>query len=144
MSGNRKRRARTPTKGWRQIASGDIGDVLYWEPGYDVLEDGENAIGLLENINSTEIDWARLIQGLPRFTFLPDLLRQRSFSFLAWGEVDGCHAIEGDNQEETGSMSGEWTRMWLEMDHDQKREIFRDFETLSRRLREYPPLSRLW
>ena len=79
MSGNRKRRARTPTKGWRQIASGDIGDVLYWEPGYDVLEDGENAIGLLENINSTEIDWARLIQGLPRFTFLPDLLRQRSF-----------------------------------------------------------------
>lgn len=116
--------------------------MLYWESGYEVLEGGENAIGALENMKLSEIDWDKLIHGLPRFAFLPDLLRRRSFSFLAWGEVDGFYALEGDNQEETGSMSGEWTHMWLQMDHDKKRQIFRDFETLTRRLREYPPLSR--
>lgn len=144
MNGNPKKRAPTPTKGWHEVASGDIGDMLYWRPGYDVLAEGESAIGTLENIEATDIDWDHLIRRLPRFAFLPALLRERSFSFLAWGEVDGFSAIEGDNQEETGSMSGEWTRMWLHMDHGRKRQIFRDFEVLTNRLREYPPLSRFW
>ncbi len=144
LSGNQKKRVRTPTKGWHQVASGDIGDMLYWEPGYDVLSEGESAIGTLENMDWSDIDWNHLIQRLPRFEFLPALLRERSFSFLAWGEVDGFYALEGDNQEETGSMSSEWTRMWLEMDHNKKRRIFHDFEVLTNRLYQYPPLARFW
>lgn len=88
------------------------------------------------------IDWDQLLRKLPRFAALPWIIREGYFGFLKWGEIDGFHAIEGDRQEETGSMSGEWTHMRLEMDHSQKRKIFRDFEVLTKRLESYPPLSR--
>lgn len=137
----KQKRVRTPTSGWHQIASGDIGDILYWEPGYEVLEHVENVVGLLENLKPAAIDWDSLIRRLPRFAPLPAIIREGYFGFLKWGEIDGFHAIEGDQQEETGSMSGEWTHMWLEMDHSKKRAIFRDFDTLARRLAAYPPLQ---
>jgi hypothetical protein len=137
----KQKRVRTPTSGWHEIASGDIGDILYWKPGYEVLQHAEGAIGLLHNLKSDAIDWDQLIHRLPRFAPLPVIVREGYFGFLKWGEIDGFHAIEGDRQEETGSMSGEWTHMWLEMDHSEKRVIFRDFDTLSQRLAAYPPLQ---
>jgi hypothetical protein len=130
-----------PTNGWHEIAAGDIGDKLWWEPGYEPLRASEALIGLLWNLNWNEIDWERLLKGLPRFDFLRTLGPSRFFSFLSWGEVDGFRAVEHDNQEETGSMSGEWTSMHVEMDHGQKKDIFCDFEELCRRLEEYDPLK---
>lgn len=142
MAAKREPRVRTPTKGWHEIASGDIGDILYWKPGYEILQGGQSAISCLDYLDSAAIEWASLIGGLPRFSALPEIVREGYFGFLKWGEIDGFHAIEGDRQEESGSMSGEWTHMWLEMDHSQKRRIFRDFEVLTKRLESYPPLSR--
>jgi len=139
----KQKRVRTPTSGWHEIASGDIGDILHWKPGYEVLWRAESIIDLLQNLEPAAIDWGQLIRKMPRFSALPEILRGGYFGFLKWGDIDGFHAIEGDRQEETGSMSGEWTRMWLEMDHSKKRTIFRDFEILSQRLTEYPPLQRL-
>lgn len=130
MTGDHKRRIRTPTKGWHEIASGDIGDILHWQPGYEVLQRGESAISLLENLDVDSIDWDYLTHRLSRFACLKHLIRERAFEFLAWDHIDGFSAVEGDRQEETGSMSGEWTQMWLWMNHDHKRKIFRDFEEL--------------
>ena len=137
----KQKRVRTPTSGWHEIASGDIGDILYWKAGYEVLWRAESIIDLLQNLGPALIDWDHLIRKQPRFSALPEILREGYFGFLKWGEIDGFNAIEGDRQEETGSMSGEWTHMWLEMDHSQKRAIYRDFNTLSRRLAAYPPLQ---
>jgi len=142
MAEKREPRVRTPTKGWHEIASGDIGDILHWKPGYEILQGGQSVIGCLGWLDSGKIDWPSLIGGLPRFAALPGILREGYFGFLKWSEIDGFHAIEGEGQEETGSMSGEWTHMWLEMEHSQKRRIFRDFEVLTKRLESYPPLSR--
>jgi hypothetical protein len=105
------------------------------------LERAEGIIGLLENLKAAAIDWDQLIHTPPRFAPLPVIVREGYFGFLKWGEIDGFRAIEGDRQEETGSMSGEWTHMWLEMDHSKKRGIFRDFDTLSQRLAKYSPLQ---
>jgi len=141
MTSDEKHLVETPSSGWHEIASGDIGDILYWQPGYEVLEDAEVAIGLLETLDTDEIAWDELIRGLPRFAFLPELLQRRSFGFTAWEAVDGFFVREGDRNEETGSMSGEWTHMWLSMNHDEKTEMFHDFEELTRRLNEYPPFA---
>ena len=137
----KRTRVRTPTSGWHEIASGDIGDMLHWRPGYEVLQHAETYIGLLSWLDSAAIDWDLLIHHLPRFSFLPSLLQHQFFRFMAWGEVEGFRAIEGDRQEETRSMSGEWTQMWIEMNHTNKNTIFRDFEELTRRLDAYAPLQ---
>jgi len=63
--------------------------MLHWEPGYELLEHAESVLGALEELHGTEIDWEPLLNGLPRFSFLPDLLEQRHFSFQAWDQVDG-------------------------------------------------------
>jgi hypothetical protein len=76
MTSDEKRLVETPSSGWHEIASGDIGDILYWQPGYEALEDAEVAIGLLENLDTDEIAWDELIRGLPRFAFLPELLQR--------------------------------------------------------------------
>jgi hypothetical protein len=44
-----------PSDGWHDIASGDIGDNIYWEQVSEVLEQAEDAIGLVENLDSKEI-----------------------------------------------------------------------------------------
>jgi hypothetical protein len=139
MTDKRKKVVRTPTSGWHEIASGDIGDMLYWQPGYEQLEHAAGVISLLDRLPEQQIDWARLINGLPRFAFLPDLFSRQTFSFQAWDEVDGFHVIE-DESEDVGSMSGWFTHMRLTMDHDRKQEIFCSFETLRKRLEAYPPL----
>jgi len=43
--------------------------------------------------------------------------------------------------EDVGSMSGWFTFMRLEMDHDRKQEIYRSFTILVERLEAYPPLK---
>jgi hypothetical protein len=140
MADGRKKPVRTPTSGWHEIASGDIGEVLNWEPGYELLEHAESVLGALEELRGTEIDWEPLLKGLPRFSFLPDLFEQRQFSFQAWDQVDGFHVLE-EETEDVGSMSGWFTFMRLEMDHDRKQEIYRSVTMLVKRLEAYPPLK---
>lgn len=141
MTNEPRKPIRTPTTGWHQIASGDIGDLLHWEPGYELLERAEGVIASLELLREAGIDWDRLLQGLPRFSFLPDLFERRTFSFQAWDEVDGFQVFE-DESEDVGSMSGWFTHMRLEMDHDRKQEIYESFRVLLRRLESYEPLKR--
>ncbi len=43
------------SNGSHDIASDDIGDILYWEQVSEVLEQAEVAIGLVENLESKEI-----------------------------------------------------------------------------------------
>ena len=133
--------ANTPTSGWHEIAAGDIGDKLWWEPGYESLRGSEALIGLLWNLEWTEIDWNHLLAGLPRFDFLRTLGPSRFFAFQAWNEVAGFSAVEHDRQEETDSQSGEWTAMHIEMDHSQKDQIYHDFTELCQRLEDYGPLK---
>ena len=140
MTDGGKKPVRTPQSGWHEIASGDIGDMLHWEPVYELLEHAESVLGALEELRGTEIDWEPLLNGLPRFSFLPDLLEQRQFSFQAWDQVDGFRVLE-EETEDVGSMSGWFTFMRLEMDHDRNQEIYRSFTILVERLEAYPPLK---
>jgi hypothetical protein len=150
MNGPPPQRPRTPTKGWHEIASGEIGNVLNWQPGYGILEAAESTIGRLENIPAGDIDWHQLLRGLPRFESLPEILRRRSFSFVAWGEIPDFSVLEGsidedgnpDEDEDEDSWAGNSVFMWLSMKHDNKRRIFKDFEVLTHRLDEYPPIAR--
>lgn len=137
----KQRRVRTPSKGWHEVACGYIGDSLNWRSGYGELEDLGSYINLLCNLGSTPIDWDYLLKDLPRFAFLRDLLPRRSFGPIAYGEIDGVFATEGDRNQETGSMSGEYTEVRIDMDHSKKRAIFKDCDTLISRLHSYPPLQ---
>lgn len=138
----KRKRVRTPTSGWHEVAAGDVGDKMWWKDGYESLSSGEAMIGLLWQLDDWgAIDWDYLLKGLPRFNFLRTLGPDEAFEERAWGEVDGFIVDEPAEEEMTGSMSGEWTYIRIEMDHSQKKTIFHDFDELSRRLEAYPPLQ---
>ena len=130
-----------PTNGWHEIAAGDIGDKLWWAPGYEALDNSQSMISRLWDLEWSEIDWDHLLADLPRFAFLRTLGPSDFFCFRAWHDVEGFCVVEHDQQEETGSMSGEWTYMHIEMDHSQTKTIFHDFEKLCHRLENYGPLK---
>jgi hypothetical protein len=142
------KRARTPTKGWHDIAIGEIGgNSPHWNPGYDILEAAANVIQRLEYLPKGQVDWPALIRDLPRFTLLSEILRRHSFNLEAWGELSDFSVEKGGADEEgnpakwASPWESDWVYGWLSMNHDHKRRIFRDFEVLTQRLEEYPPLA---
>jgi hypothetical protein len=142
------KKTRTPTKGWHDIATGEVGGGgLHWNPGYDILEAAENVIRRLEHLPPGHVEWQHLVHDLPRFKGLPEILRRGSFSFDAWDELQDFSVQKGGVDEEgnpdkwADPWESDWVFAWLSMNHDNKRQIFRDFEVLTRRLEEYPPLA---
>jgi hypothetical protein len=130
-----------PTHGRHEIAAGDIGDKLRWADGYEAFGNSQSLISRLWDLEWSEIDWDYLLADLPRFEFLRTLGPSEFFHYRAWHDVEGFRVVEYDQQEETGSMSGEWTYMHIEMDHSQTKEICHDFEKLCHRLENYGPLK---
>jgi hypothetical protein len=142
------KRVRTPTQGWHDVATGEIGGKgLLWHPGYAMLEAAESAIQRLEHLPAAGIDWQSLLHDLQRFKHLPDILRRHSFSFDAWDEIEDFSVHKGGVDEEgnpakwADPWESDWVYGWLSMDHSNKRRIFRDFEILTKRIRGYPPLA---
>jgi hypothetical protein len=139
----KRRRVRTPTAGQHEVAAGDIGDRIWWKEGYECLSRGQALIALLYELDDWQtIDWGHLLRRLPRFDFLRTLGPKEFFHNRAWNRVEGFTVVEPDEEETTGSITGEWTHIRIEMDHSMKKAIFRDFDELSSRLEAYPPLGR--
>jgi hypothetical protein len=127
---------------------GEIGgNRPHWNPGYDILEAAADVVQLLEYLPKEQVEWPALLRDLPRFTLLPEILRRHSFGLGAWSELQDFHLEKGGVDEEghpdkfASPWEGDWVYGWLSMNHDNKRSIFRDFEVLTRRLEDYPPLS---
>jgi hypothetical protein len=46
---------------WTKVASGDLGDVIYWETGFEALGEVQSILSQLEEVGEENVDWKSLI-----------------------------------------------------------------------------------
>jgi hypothetical protein len=46
---------------WTKVASGDLGDMIYWEPGFEALGEVRSILSQLEEVGEQNVDWKSLI-----------------------------------------------------------------------------------
>ena len=46
---------------WTKVASGDLGDVIYWEAGFEALGEVQSILSQLEEVGEENVDWKSLI-----------------------------------------------------------------------------------
>jgi hypothetical protein len=110
-----------------------------WEPGWEPIEGATSALGLLEELPGHTPDWETLLAGLEHLQVLskPDMKWPPLHDFSDFLEIgDLFHPFEGSNEHGTGSL--------LYIDKDQpvlSAALMAEFNELTRRLRDYPPLK---
>jgi hypothetical protein len=46
---------------WTKVASGDLGDVIYWEAGFEALGEVQSILSRLEEVGEESVDWKSLV-----------------------------------------------------------------------------------
>ena len=46
---------------WTEVASGDLGVVIYWKAGFKALGEGRSILSQLEEVGEENVDWKSLI-----------------------------------------------------------------------------------
>jgi hypothetical protein len=45
------------TDTWTKVASGDLGDVIYWETGFEALGEVQSILSQLEEVGEENVEW---------------------------------------------------------------------------------------
>jgi hypothetical protein len=46
---------------WTKVASGELGDMIYWETGFEALGEVQSILSRLEEVGEENVDWEILI-----------------------------------------------------------------------------------
>ena len=93
----------------------------------------------MEEIGEESVDWHALLDGLPRFDCLPNLDFPPLYDVEDFFQIPGFFTLVTEPEEEVVCETYNWVR--VEMDHFQKKAIFKDFKELCSRLENFPPLA---
>jgi hypothetical protein len=72
---------------WTKVASGGLGDIIHWEPGFEALGEVQWILSNLEEIGEQNVDWKSLIGEHSYFASIegsdfPPLYDERDFETL--------------------------------------------------------------
>jgi hypothetical protein len=128
----------TPESGWVLVANSFDG-AESWEPKWKPIEGAARALSLLEELHDHQPDWDTLLAGLKHLHVLndpnmrwPPLHDFRDFMLIG----DFFLSFEGSNDWGVGSAV-----YILDADKASTDALMLEFEELTRRLRNYPPLQ---
>src|SRR6516165_2617601 len=131
-------------EGWVLVCEGEIGDMSYWESGFEVFGEVASVLNSLEGVQD-EIDWSELIgshsyfSGLPEADF-PPLYNEDAFEEL----FDGFLFIKDDDEDEDDDGSGmSFQAFRLYVDIDKKEEIVNKFKAFLSHLKSLPLVRRV-
>jgi len=127
-----------PSSGWVRVASCFDGDCL-WKPGWESIERATRALFLLDELHGHTPDWGSLLAGFQQLHVLskpymkwPPL--HHFGDFLELGDL--FLNFEGSNDYSVGSL------LYINEDQPvQAAALMAEFDELTRRLRDYPPLQ---
>jgi hypothetical protein len=57
---------------WTKVASGDLGDVIYWEAGFEALGEVRSILSQLEEVGEENVDWKSLVGEHSYFADIED------------------------------------------------------------------------
>jgi hypothetical protein len=128
---------------WVKVASGNIGDKIWWEAGFEVLGEVRSILVQLEEIGDEEtIDWKIIIGDHLYFEPMsyaefPPLYNEQDFETLSSNEF--LAIIEEPDGFEMAGQSFNWFDLYV--DADRKEPILKNFENFATHLRSLKSLS---
>ena len=125
---------------WALAASGQLGDAVYWETGFEAVERARELLCYLEEIGQKKIDWRYLLQGLPSLDVIETMDFPPLYKEDAFDEIDGFLTItEEPENDEIPCMS--FDRIEVYVDRENMERLIEQFAILSDRLENYKPLE---
>jgi len=125
---------------WVLAASGELGDAVYWEPGFEAVERARDLLCSLEEIGQKKVDWRYLLQGLSNLSVIEKMSFPPLYTENAFDEIDGFLTItEEPENDDIPCMS--FNRIEVFIDRENMERLIEQFEILSDRLENYDPLE---
>jgi hypothetical protein len=131
-------------EGWVLVCEGEIGDMSYWESGFEVFGEVASVLNSLEGVQD-EIDWSELIGSHSYFSALaeadfPPLYNEDGFE--TW--LDGFLFIPDDDEDKDYGRPGtSFQAFRLYVDRDKKAEIVNHFKAFLSHLKSLPLVRRV-
>jgi hypothetical protein len=132
------------SKSWVLVCEGEIGEMSYWENGFEVLGEVASVLNDLEEVQD-EIDWSELIGSHSYFSELahadyPPLYNEDAFEEL----FDDFLFVENDDEgEDTARLGMSFRAFRLYVDIDNKEEIVNHFKAFLSHLESLPLVRRV-
>jgi hypothetical protein len=125
---------------WSLAASGQLGDAVYWEPGFEAVERARELLCYLENIGQKKVDWRYLLRGLPNLGAIETMDFPPLYTEDAFDEIDGFLALT-EEPESNDRPGVSFSRIEVYIDREKRIRLIEQFEALSGRLENYKPLE---
>ena len=124
---------------WVLVASGELGDLIFWEPGFTTIERAQNLLCLLEEVGAEKIEWSYLLDGLPRLKAIEHMNFPPLYSVDAFDEIDGFYTEQEEPMVEYPGTS--FMQIKVEVQKKEVDELLEQFRVLVDRLENYPLLE---
>ena len=124
---------------WILVASGELGDLTWWEQEFAKIERAQNLLCLLEEIGEENVDWSYLLEGLPRLKSIRSMPFPPLYGVDEFGAIDGFSVEMEEPEVEYPGTS--FMQVKIEVFSDDVDEISGQFGMLVERLESYPPLQ---
>jgi hypothetical protein len=127
------------TSTWTEVASGDPGDVIYWQAGFKALGEVQSILSQLEEVGEENVDWKSLIGEHSYFAGIkiadfPPLYDVTEFETC----FDDFLAIEEEPEYEMPGQS--FDSLHLYVANDEKEKVIQKFTDFLQHLKTLKPL----
>jgi hypothetical protein len=125
---------------WTKVASGELGDVVYWETGFEALGEVQSILSQLEEVGEENVDWKSLIgehsyfAGIKNADFSP-LYNECDFEVC----FDDFLAIV-EEPEEYGMPGQSFDSLNIYVANDEKEKVLQEFTNFLQHLKTLKPL----
>ena len=132
------------SKSWVLVCEGEIGEMSYWENGFEVLGEVASVLNDLEEVQD-EIDWSELIGSHSYFSGLPEADFPPLYNEDAFEELfdDFLFIKDDDEEEDTAGPGMSFQAFRLYVDRDKKVEIVNHFKAFLSHLKSLPLVRRV-
>jgi hypothetical protein len=123
---------------WLLIAQGQLGDQVFWEPGFEVFERAQELLCLLEEVAENVVDLEALLDGL-NLAEIETMDFPPLYNIDAFEEIDGFLAVVDDSYE--GGPGQSFNNIDLYVDQECLSKLKQRFKKLAERLEAHPALT---
>jgi hypothetical protein len=126
---------------WTKVASGDIGDMIYWKPGFEALGKVRSILSQLEEVGKENVDWKSLIGEHSYFEILEHSNFPPLYNFRDFETWEDFLAIVKE-PEPTGEMpfGPQFNSLDLYVGNDEKERVIQEFTNFLQHLKTLKPL----
>jgi hypothetical protein len=134
---------RSKKETWILAASGELGDMVCWEPRFEVIREVQSIVSSLEELGEEDVDWDALIgkfdyfKGLRNIDF-PPLYKETDFED-AFPKDFSCLTFDPPPENDRPGMSFYGLEVCIR--RERASAVLREFRAFLRHLKQVPQLK---